>query len=57
MKSFTYTGDDTRYYPTLGLTASPGITAELPENPGDGRWIPTPTTKAKADAAPATEGA
>jgi hypothetical protein len=54
MQSFTYTADDTRYYPTLGLTASPGITAELPENPGDGRWIPTPTSKAPA---PTKEGA
>jgi hypothetical protein len=58
MTSFTYTGDDTRYYPALGLTAEPGITAELTENPGDGRWIPTPNPKAKAAApAPAQEGA
>lgn len=51
MPSFTYTGDEGRYYPTLGLTPEPGQAYELDGDPGDGRWTPvdtaTPTSKAK----------
>lgn len=38
MPSYTYTGDEERYYPQLGLTVSPGDSAELDECPTDGRW-------------------
>ena len=49
-----YTGDASRYYPTLGLTPAPGTVYELLEDPGDGRWAPEemfekkPTKKASA---------
>jgi hypothetical protein len=38
MPSFKYTGDDARYYPTLGLEVTPGAVADLAEAPTDGRW-------------------
>lgn len=53
MPSFTYTGTDERYYPTIGLTATPGLIADLASNPDDGRWEPTPSPKTNAKAAPA----
>lgn len=56
MPSFTYTGDDERYYPALGLRATPGSTADLDEMPADGRWAPTPKASAPKAAAK-TEGA
>lgn len=40
MPAYTYTGDEGRYYPTLGLTPDPGGLYELAANPGDGRWTP-----------------
>lgn len=40
MPSYTYTGDEGRYYPRLGLTPEPGNAYELEKNPGDGRWTP-----------------
>ncbi|EST24387.1 hypothetical protein [Streptomyces roseochromogenus] len=40
MPSYTYTGDEGRYYPRLGLTPEPGAAYELEKNPGDGRWTP-----------------
>ncbi|GIG57396.1 hypothetical protein Lfu02_17680 [Longispora fulva] len=43
MPAFDYIGPDERHYPGLSVTARPGDTAvELPDDPGDGRWIPTP---------------
>ncbi|MCH0555815.1 hypothetical protein [Streptomyces sp. MUM 16J] len=47
-----YTGDASRYYPTLGLTPAPGTVYELPEDPGDGRWAPEEKPVKKASAAP-----
>jgi hypothetical protein len=38
--TYTYTGDPGRYYPTLGVEGVPGETAELDDDPGDGRWEP-----------------
>lgn len=38
----TYVGDDSRYYPSLGVNASPGMAVEIAELPGDGRWTETP---------------
>ncbi|MFF5029247.1 hypothetical protein ACFY2J_34190 [Streptomyces collinus] len=48
-----YTGDASRYYPTLGLTPAPGTVYDLPENPGDGLWLPEEKPARKATAAPA----
>lgn len=56
MPLFTYSGDDGRYYPDLGLTCSDGDVVELDKAPDDGRFseavpsqpaAPVPTTKAK----------
>lgn len=38
MPLFTYSGDDGRYYPELGLTCDDGQTVELDEAPDDGRF-------------------
>lgn len=38
MPVYTYTGDDTRYYPTLGIEAEPGVSADFDKPPTDGRW-------------------
>jgi len=46
MTNFTYTGDDERYYPSLSLTATPGVTADLAELPTDGRWAASGSTPA-----------
>lgn len=46
MPNFTYTGDDERYYPSLSLSAVPGLTADLEELPTDGRWTPSGSTPA-----------
>lgn len=40
MPTYAYIGGDERYYPALSLTATPGVTADLAEQPTDGRWIP-----------------
>jgi hypothetical protein len=42
MPTYTYTGADRRYYPSLGVSAEPGLVADLPELPADGRWRETP---------------
>lgn len=47
MAKFAYRGDESRYYPSLGLTAEPGVVVDLPEMPTDGRWEEA-TSKAKA---------
>lgn len=52
MPSFTYSGDDTRYYPTLGLEATPGLVADLESDPEDGRWEATPTARPEVFALP-----
>ncbi|AEW94596.1 MULTISPECIES: hypothetical protein [Streptomycetaceae] len=56
MPAFTYTGDEGRYYPRLGLTPEPGRAYDLEEDPDDGRWqaAPVKTTK-KAGVAPEKE--
>jgi hypothetical protein len=38
--TYTYEGDEGRYYSTLGLEPEPGSSHELERNPGDGRWSP-----------------
>jgi hypothetical protein len=38
----TYAGEDDRYYPSLGVNATPGLVVDLPELPDDGRWSETP---------------
>lgn len=48
----TYTGDEGRYYPTLGLAPQPGETYDLPDDPGDGCWDATKSQVKKASAAP-----
>lgn len=40
MPVYTYTGDEGRYYTTLGLSPEPSGEYELECNPGDGRWTP-----------------
>jgi hypothetical protein len=40
MPTYTYTGDEGRYYPSLGLAPEPGQEYELDRNPGDGRFDP-----------------
>lgn len=55
MPAYTYTGDEGRYYSTLGLTPDPGGEYELDRNPGDGRWTPddpkpAPEPEAEAEA-------
>lgn len=40
LPAFTYTGGDERYYPSLSVTVTPGLTVELDEMPNDGRWRP-----------------
>jgi hypothetical protein len=37
---YTYTGDEPRYYPTLGLTAIRGATVDLDANPDPARFDP-----------------
>lgn len=54
MPSYTYTGDEGRYYTTLALAPEPGSEYDLDRNPGDGRWTPDdpePDPKPPADAA------
>lgn len=55
MPEFTYTGDDARYYPSLGVSVEPGQTVALEMAPADGRWssggVPvTPSPDPAADA-------
>lgn len=52
MSSFTYSGEDTRYYPSLGLEATPGVVADLADAPEDGRWEPTPSATPEVYAVP-----
>lgn len=64
MPRFTYTGDDGRYYSSLGVTAKNGESYDLDgEAPDDGRWspkpraprAPKPVEPAVTDAAPAAD--
>lgn len=57
MTAFTYTGDDERYYPSLSLTATPGISADLAEQPTDGRWAPSDPASAPEPASTPEGGA
>jgi hypothetical protein len=50
MPDFTYSGDDSRYYPSLALSVEPGDKVTLDSDPGDGRFtlagsapVPDPT--------------
>ncbi|WP_159030536.1 hypothetical protein [Streptomyces sp. CB01201] len=52
MAAYTYRGTEPRYYPGLGIEAVPGLSADLDEDPGDGRWQPT---RPKGVAKPATK--
>lgn len=53
MPRFTYTGDDGRYYPSLGVTAKSGEDYDLEgEAPDDGRWSPTSPPKLRKPRAP-----
>ena len=52
MPTYTYTGDDGRYFPTLGLEAEPGGEYELDRNP-DPLWFTPPDPEPKADQAEA----
>ena len=52
MPKFTYTGDDERYYPSLGLTVTPGDDHALDEDPGDGRWTSDGSAPSTPPAAP-----
>lgn len=60
MPLFDYAGADERYYPQLARTVTPGdIGIDLDDDPGDGRWTPTPDTQpepAKAAAKTSKEG-
>ncbi|WP_035799862.1 hypothetical protein [Kitasatospora mediocidica] len=54
MPAFLYTGpDDGRYYPTLGITPTPGQNYELADDPGGGAWTPAPPAT-RARTAPKT---
>lgn len=48
MAAYTYTGDEDRYYPGLATQATLGLTVELDEDPGDGRWEPASSRTAQA---------
>lgn len=53
MPRFTYTGDDGRYYSSLGVTAKNGESYALDgEAPEDGRWAPTSPPKPRKPRAP-----
>ena len=55
MPTFTYTGDDGRYYPDLGVgPLTNGQAVDLPADPDDGRW--SPTKQAAPTSAPALAG-
>lgn len=56
MPAFTYTGDEGRYYPRLGLAPQPGQTYDLDEDPGDGRWDAAKPQTKKSAARPEKEG-
>lgn len=47
MPSYTYIGDDERYYPDLGVAASPGDTATFDAKPDD-MWATSSSKKAAA---------
>jgi hypothetical protein len=57
---YRYTGDDARYYPSLGVDAVPAgaeggpTVAAFEEPPTDGRWepVPAPAKKKAPPAAP-----
>lgn len=64
MPLFAYTGTDSRYYPTLGIEAAPGVVLELAEAPEDGRWesqavakgaAPLPPENSQPDPAPVAD--
>lgn len=47
-----YTGEDSRYYPTLGIEAEPGCEVEFDKAddvPDDGRWETASKTKKSAE--------
>lgn len=50
--SYTYVGDDERYYPDLGVMASPGSTATFDAKPDD-LWVTSASKKAAAVVKPA----
>ncbi|MGW1892144.1 hypothetical protein ACWCP6_18070 [Streptomyces sp. NPDC002004] len=52
----TYTGDEGRYYPTLGLAPEPGESYDLPKDPGDGYWDAVKTQAKKTGARSEKEG-
>ena len=52
--SYTYVGDDERYYPEVGLTAVPGATATFDSKPDD-LWVVSSSKKAAAVTATTTE--
>jgi hypothetical protein len=59
-RRYTYTGEEGRYYPTLGITPEPGSRHQLDHNPGDGDWTPpdpepTPEPEAPAEVAAAAQ--
>jgi hypothetical protein len=56
MPTYTYEGDEGRYYSTLGLEPEPGASHELERNPGDGRWSP-PDPEPEPEPAAAAEDA
>lgn len=45
--SYTYLGEEERYYPELGLLATPGVTATFDEKP-DENWATSSSKKAAA---------
>jgi hypothetical protein len=53
MPEFTYSGDDSRYYPSLALAVEPGDTVTLDSDPGDGRFTAKGVTPVAA--VPATD--
>jgi hypothetical protein len=48
-QSYTYIGEEERYYSTLGITATTGLIVELEAAPEDGFWEPTPTPEGAAE--------
>jgi hypothetical protein len=53
--TFTYVGDEPRYYPSLSLSVKPGDVVTLDTDPGDGRFKPK-GSNAAAPSADTPEG-
>ena len=53
--SYTYLGDEERYYPDLGVLATPGATATFDAKPDD-NWAASSSKKAAAVKADDTTG-